>query len=183
MSNETEQQQLWTDERIEEETERHWKAHGETYQYLWVREMMRQIRDDCLADRAALHERIAELEAYWPEASRYVIELETKVEALTAELEAAWVGSVGGSGKEGADMKRVVWSPVEGLAYSLARQTYTIKGEPIDLLDPPSDIALCRATEVDEGVPPDVPAQMAELEAENERLRGRITELLFPPQE
>lgn len=89
MSNETEQQQLWTDERIEEETERHWKAHGETYQYLWVREMMRQIRDDCLADRAALHERLAALEA---EAKYWNYHYNASVQennTLTAELEAA----------------------------------------------------------------------------------------------
>lgn len=67
-------------------------------------------------------------------------------------------------------MKRVVWEPLpDGFTHN--NPNWAIENE----------IRLCRATEVDEPAPPDVPAQMAELEAENERLRGRITELLVPP--
>lgn len=46
----------WDDFRIEEEIEKAWKAHGNTYQYLWVRELARRIKTD-------LQVRIAYLEA------------------------------------------------------------------------------------------------------------------------
>jgi hypothetical protein len=39
----------------------------------------------------------------------------------------------------------IVWLPVEGLAYSPSYQEYTINGVPIDLLDLPSNLSLCKA--------------------------------------
>lgn len=36
----------WTDYRIEEEIAREWAAHGETYQYIWVRTLCRTILHD-----------------------------------------------------------------------------------------------------------------------------------------
>lgn len=51
--------QPWDDYRIEDEIEREWKAHGETYQYMWVRQLCRRICHDQEA-------RIAELEALAP---------------------------------------------------------------------------------------------------------------------
>jgi hypothetical protein len=37
---------MWDDFRIENEIEREWKAHGETYQYMWVRTLCRSICHD-----------------------------------------------------------------------------------------------------------------------------------------
>ena len=36
---------LWDWERIDVEMEKAYKAHGDTYQFLWVRELLRQMSD------------------------------------------------------------------------------------------------------------------------------------------
>lgn len=139
MSNETEQQQLWTDERIEEETERHWKAHGETYQYLWVREMMRQIRDDCLADRAALRAQVAALKQQLSVCSEYA-------DKVTAERDAA------------REWQPVIYSTfIEDQSYDESYLLVTLQGTQLEIgRDPtadgvtvnlPSDYRLCQRKE------------------------------------
>lgn len=75
----------WTDYRIEEEIAREWAAHGETYQYMWVRTLCRTILHDTEAQLAMPNQVRAVLLA----CVREVIDAEGRTPALEAAR--AWL--------------------------------------------------------------------------------------------
>lgn len=75
-------QPLWDWFRIDEEMEEQYKAHGDTYQFIWVRYLLRKMADEYEAALAAQAQRIAELERRLKDALTKIVYYEEPLKPL-----------------------------------------------------------------------------------------------------
>jgi len=72
---ETRARGVWDDFEIDDATKTEWERHGNTYQYMWVRELMRRIRDDTAANAQT---RVGDLEFESKVLQKHVATLEAQ---------------------------------------------------------------------------------------------------------
>lgn len=84
---------MWSWYRIDEEMEKQYKAHGNTYQFIWVRHLMRLEADEYEASRAADAQKIrhrerqlAEVVTKLTDANETIAAREIRIKELEAQL-------------------------------------------------------------------------------------------------